>query len=109
MSDTNSKRIVVGVQPFSDRPFPLLPWPEPVTGQRKSRSAQTNNPIEAEKKRADLEYELNHGLYLEPSRMTWERFRQLFEAEYVAGLRPETRRLHGYVLNLFEELCRPGR
>jgi integrase len=97
------------VQHFADRPFLMLQWHDPETGKRKSRSAQTNNPIEAEKKRGDLEYELNHGLYQEPARMTWERFRQLFEAEYVAGLRPHTRRNHKDTMNLFEELCRPGR
>jgi integrase len=109
MSESNSNRVVVWVQYFADRPFLMLQWHDPDTGKRKSRSAQTNNPVEAEKKRADLEYELNHGLYLEPSRMTWEKFRQLFEAEYVVGLRSNTRRLHAYALNLFEELCHPGR
>jgi integrase len=69
--------------------------------------AGTCNPHDAEKKRADLEYELNHGLYLEPSRITWERFRGLFEAEYVAGLRPNTRRNYATALDLFEEVCTP--
>ena len=87
-------RLHVWVQRFPDRPNLMLQWHDPETGKRKSRSAQTNNPVDAEKARADLEYELNHGLYQEPSRMTWERFRQLFEAEYVAGLRPNTRRNH---------------
>src|SRR5262249_43587678 len=87
----------------------MLQWHDPVTGKRKSRSAETCNPLEAEKKRADLEYELNHGLYSEPSRMAWETFRDLFEAEYVAGLRPNTRRNYQNTLDLFEGLCSPGR
>jgi integrase len=94
---------------MGDRDTLMLQWHDPETGKRKSRSAGTCNPIGAEKKRADLEYELNHGLYLEPSRMTWEKFRQLFEDEYVAGLRPDTRRLHRVTLDLFGELCSPGR
>jgi integrase len=107
MSESNSKRVVVWVQHFADRDYLMLQWHDPDTNKRKSRSAQTNNPVEAEKKRADLEYELNHGLYQEPARMTWERFRELFEAEYVAGLRPNTQRNHQDTLNLFEELCNP--
>jgi integrase len=87
----------------------MLQWHDPATGKRKSRSAETCNPLEAEKKRADLEYELNHGLYTEPSRMTWETFRDLFEVEYVAGLRPNSRRNHQNTLDLFEQLCSPGR
>lgn len=109
MSEPNSKRVRVWVQHFADRPTLMLQWHDPDTGKRKSRSAETCNPIDAEKKRADLEYELNHGLYQEPARMTWAKFRELFEAEYVAGLRPRTRDVHRLTLDLFEELCSPGR
>jgi site-specific recombinase XerC len=41
--------------------------------------------------------------------MTWERFRELFEEEYVAALRANTRRNYRAALDLFERLCRPGR
>src|SRR5437868_4746353 len=68
------KRITVWVQHYADRPFLLFQWVDPETGKRKSKSAETNNPLEAEKKRSDLEYELNHGLHMEPSKVTWERF-----------------------------------
>lgn len=104
MSD---KRIVVWVQRFADRPYFMLQWHDPDTGKRKSKSAETNNPVDAETKRSDLEYELNHGKYQEASRMTWERFRELFEEEYVTGTRPATRRNFIDTLNLFERLCRP--
>jgi integrase len=107
--DYRSKRITVYVLHRSDSPYLLLQWLDPDTGKRKSKSAETCNPLDAEKRRADLEYELNHGLHAEPSRMTWERFRNLFEDEYVAGLRPNTRRNHRNTLDLFEELCRPTR
>ena len=36
-------------------------WHDSETGKRKSKTAGTCNPMEAEKARADLEYELNHG------------------------------------------------
>src|SRR5262249_48022890 len=85
------KRVVVWVQHFADRPHLMLQWHDPATGKRKSRSAGTNNPLAAEEARADLEYELNHGLHQEASQMSWERFRELFEAEHVAATRENTR------------------
>jgi integrase len=108
MSEGDSKRVVVWVQHFGDRPFLMLQWHDPVTGKRKSRSAETNNPIDAERKRADLEYELNHGAYHEPSRMMWKTFRGLFEAEYLPGCRPDTRKVFAHAFDLFERLCSPG-
>jgi integrase len=106
-ADSSGKRVTVWVQLFPDRPHLMLQWHDPVTGKRKSRTAGTCNPLEAEKRRADLEYELNHGLYQEPSRLSWESFRELFEAEYVAGLRPNTRRNYANTLDAFEEICAP--
>ena len=102
------KRVTVWVQRFKDRATLMLQWIEPDTGKRKSRSAGTDDDKAAEQARADLEYELNHGHYQEASRMSWERFRELFEAEYVAGRRPATRQNYADTLNLFERLCRPG-
>jgi hypothetical protein len=78
MSDS---RITVWVQRFKDRPTLMLQWIDSETGARKSKSAGSADPKEVEKARADLEYELNHGRYQEASRLTWERFRELFEAE----------------------------
>src|SRR5262249_32472148 len=60
------------------------------------------------KKRADLEYELNHGLHHEPSKMSWERFRELFEGEFLPAKRVNTRRNYTDTLDLFEELARPA-
>jgi integrase len=103
----NSKRVVVWVQHFADRPYLMLQWHDPETGKRKSQSAQTNNPVEAEFKRADLESDLNNNRYVESSRMSWERFRELFELEYVAGTRPDTQRNYRATFDLFERLCNP--
>src|SRR5262249_4643169 len=101
----SEKRIVVWVQHFGDRDTLMLQWYDPNTG--KSKSAGTCNPLEAEKIRADLEYELNHGLHNEPTRMSWEKFRDLFEQEYVAALRVDTRKVYNNVFNLFEKVCSP--
>jgi integrase len=103
----SAKRVTVWVQPFKDRANLVLQWIDPDTGQRKSKSAGTTDPKEAEDARADLEYELSHGKYQEASRMTWERFRELFEAEYAAGRRANTRRNFRVAFDLFERLCNP--
>jgi integrase len=106
MSD---KRVSVWVQHFKDRSTLMLQWIDPETGQRKSRTAKTNDPKEAEKARADLEYELNHGRYQEACRLTWERFRELFEAEYVATRRLHTQSNYCVTLDTFEAICQPAR
>jgi integrase len=79
----------------------------PVTGKRKGRSAKTNDQAEAEQARADLEYELNHGLHREPSRMPWDEFADLYEREKLAADRPNTRAKARTVLNSFAELASP--
>jgi integrase len=104
----SEKRVTVWVQRFKDRKHLMLQWLDPDTGQRKSRSAKTDAEDKAEQARADLEYELNHGKYQEASRLSWERFRELFEEEYVAGRRPSTRLNYRATLDLFEELCHPA-
>src|SRR5262245_733186 len=101
------KRVTVWVQRFKDRASLMLQWIDPDTGKRKSRSAGTDDEKEAEQSRADLEYELNHGRYQEASRMSWERFRELFEAEYAAGKRPATQENYRHVLDAFEAVCNP--
>jgi integrase len=101
------KRITVWVQRFKDRESLVLQWTDPDTGRRKSKTAGTSDPKRAEDARADLEYELNHGRYQEASRMTWERFRQLFTEEYLSNLRPKTRQRYDVVFDLFEEVSAP--
>jgi hypothetical protein len=92
---------------FKGRASLVLQWHDPDTGRRKSKSAGTSDPDKAEDLRADLESDLNNGRYQEAARMTWEHFRELFEEEYVAPLRPGTHKVYGNVFNLFERLCHP--
>jgi integrase len=105
----SEKHITVWVQHRADRPYDDLQWYDPVTGKRRCKSAETCNPLDAESKRAALEYELNHGLYKEASDMSWERFRKTFEDEYVAARRPNTRRNYKDTLDQFEQQCHPKR
>jgi integrase len=101
-------RIKVRVQPFADRAKLQLQWTDPVTGQRKTRSAKTDDPEEAEQARRDLEYELNHGLHRDGARVSWERFREAFEGEYLPGLREGTRKVYATIFDHFERICRPA-
>jgi integrase len=101
------KRITVWVQRFTDRSTLMLQWTDPDTGKRRSESAKTDDPQIAEDRRADKEYELNHGLHQESSRMTWERFRELFATEFVAARRENTRRNYRVTMDLFEQVCNP--
>jgi hypothetical protein len=101
------KRITVYVLQQGDRPFLKLEYVDPDTGCRRSKSAKTADPKDAEKARADWEYELNHGLHQEPSKMPWERFREIYEEEKLAGVREATRKKAGYVFDKFEELAHP--
>jgi hypothetical protein len=104
----SEKRVTVWVQKFKERSNLMLQWSDPFTGQRKSKSAETNIRAVAEMKRTELEYELNHGLHKEASRMSWERFRELFEAECVSGRRQNTRDNYAESLDAFERLCNPS-
>jgi hypothetical protein len=101
------KRVKVWVQRFKDRPHLVLQWIDPDNGRRKSKSAETADEKKAETARADLESDLNHGRYAEASRMTWERFRELFEAEYLPHCRTATKDNYETTLNEFERVCSP--
>jgi integrase len=103
----SEKRIHVWVSVFNDRPALMLQWYDPVTRRRRSRSARTEDADEAEAARADLEYELNHGAYQEPSRLSWSAFRAAFEEEHVAARRPRTRACYRSAFDSFERLCNP--
>jgi integrase len=100
-------RVNVWVQRFPDRRNLMLQWIDPETGKRKTKSADTDDPEKAERARSDLEYELNHGKYQEASKLDWERFRQMFEEEYLTGLRPRSREKYQTVLDVFEQIVNP--
>ena len=52
----------------------------------KTRAYKTADPKEAERARGDLEADLNAGRHQQASRMSWEAFRDLFEAEFLLGV-----------------------
>jgi integrase len=99
----------VWVQEFKGRKFLALQWHDPHTGDRKTRTTGTADPAEAERQRADLEYELNHGMFAGAGNVAWPKFRELFEAEYVARLRQTSREKLESVFDVFEQVMRPAR
>jgi integrase len=103
----SEERITVYVLRPKGRPSLQLQWVDPETGIRKTRSARTADADRAEKACSDLEYELNHGLSREPSKMAWETFRAYYENEKVSGMREATRKKAGYVFDSFEQLANP--
>jgi integrase len=104
----SEKRIKVWVQKFKDRPMLMLQWIDPETGKRKSKSAETSDPDKAEAARVDHESDLNAGRYAEASKVTWDRFRELYEEEFLPGKRSGTRGVHRNTLDQFEKACTVG-
>jgi integrase len=103
------RRIRVYLLKPKDRANYQMQWLDEFTGLRTTESTWTDNADEAEDKRADQEYELNHGRYAKGERMEWEQVREQFEEEYVSGWRRNTRRNYQRTLDLFEEICAPKR
>jgi integrase len=84
-------KITVWVQAFTDRDNLALQWVDPATGRRRTRTAGTSDRTAAEQKARDLEYELRHGTFAEPSKMSWPDFVAAYTAEKLSGNRPATR------------------
>lgn len=100
-------RIRVWVTKFGDRPFLQLQYIDPVTGKKKTRSAGTADPQIADDKRGDLEADLNAGRHADPSRLSWQAFRELYTAEHLSGTRPATQTSYTAGLDLFTRLTSP--
>ncbi len=101
------RQIIVWVQRFKDRNPLVLQWTDPESGLRRSKSAGTADVKMAERRRADLEYELNHGTHQQASGLDWDVFRQMFHREVSAGIRPRAREKHETVLDVFEQIIKP--
>lgn len=56
-----------------------------------------------------MEADLNNGCYQEVNKLAWGRFRQMFQDEYLPGLRERTREKYNTVLDVFEDIINPDR
>jgi integrase len=83
-------------------------WTCPQTGKLKQRSAGTGDRAEAVKRSGQLEAELSGRAMPTPSGANdWERCRDLYEAQHVGNLRPNTRSRIATALDHFAEIVRP--
>lgn len=104
---TKSDTYHVWVQRFRDRPALMLQWIDPETGKRKSKSTGTNDPVEAERQRILLADELEKGRHVGASKMTWARFRELYETEKLSGDGEKNRQKALIAFDRFEKECSP--
>jgi integrase len=104
----SKEKAIVWLQQFRNPSVLKMQWLDPETHRRKTKSTGTNDPDEAERARRDLEYELKHNLYKESSRMTWQRFRDLFETEHLAGAKENTLKSYATTFDAFEKAVNPG-
>jgi integrase len=91
----------------SRSPFFKAWWTDPETGQRREKSTKTKSSRAAERFAARLETELRNGTYADPSRISWEVFRERYETEVLAGLAEKTGLIVATVFNIIEDVISP--
>lgn len=89
------------------REFYQAQWSDPTTGLKKTRSTKKKIRRDAERVAAVLQKELNEGKYKHPSKVTWEEFRDRYEAEVLPGLAVKTRGKVDSVFNSIETHINP--
>ena len=104
-----SDEIRVNVMQYPDRPNLVLAYTDPVSGKRKTKSAGTSNEKAAWKAAAAWEEELRAGPQCPPSKVTWQAFRERYEAEHLASLAPKSRESSRFALNRVEKHLNPDR
>lgn len=85
----------------------VMRYRDPMTGRLVKRTTGTTSRREAEKRAAQWEAELREGRYHAPSRVTWEEFRQRYEAEHLSGLALKTQQTGRGALNHLERVLSP--
>lgn len=100
-------RLHVTVVRYPDRPNLMMRYTDPVTGQHKARSTGTNNRREAERAAAKWEDELRAGRYKAKCNITWEEFRERYDAEKGATLAANTENATSTAFNHLERIVNP--
>lgn len=99
--------IVVTVVRYGDRKNLVLRYVDPVTGKHATKSAKTSDHSEACKAAGQWQDELRNGRYRKASRLTWEAFREKYEAEKLPTLAASTARQADSTFNHLERLINP--
>lgn len=88
--------IKVSVVEFSDRKFYMMQWRDPMTGRKRTKSTgvertgRKRERTEAERVAAKLEADLRESRYHDPSRTTWQEFRDRYSDEVLLSLAANT-------------------
>ncbi len=101
--------IKVTVVKFGDRPTLQLQWRDPNTGKKKTKSAETSNEREAERKAGEHEKKLRAGTYRGACRTTWTDFWERYEDEYLSRLAPGTLKKSLTVRSMLVKILAPER
>jgi len=105
--------IKVYVAAFGDRAHYQMQYRDPTTGKLKTRSTgieRTGRKREqeaAQREAAKWEAELQEGRYHAPNRVTWEGFRERYEAEVLPSLAAKTREKAAAVFGAIERTVAP--
>ncbi len=84
-------------------------WLEPDTNIEREKSLGKVDRKQALKLAAQHEADIDAGRYLQPSKVTWEEFRERYEREKLASLAVKTKATAGASLNHVETIIRPAR
>lgn len=86
-----------------------LQYVDPVTEERKSKTAGTQDRDEARDLAIEWQTELRNGIAKSPSRVTWAEARERYETEHLARIAKGTREIYGVGLDMFERIINPCR
>ena len=106
MSDGEIKVTVVR---YPDRANLVLCYIDPISAKRKTKSAGTSNEKQAWKAAAAWEEKLRAGPLCPPSKVTWQQFRERYEAEHLSTLSRRTQGSTRYALDRVERYLNPDR
>lgn len=104
----------VTVVEFGDRRHYQMQWRDPRTRRKKTKSTgiertgRAKDRREAERVAAKFEAELREGRYLEPSKVTWQEFRERYEAEVLPSLAESTDGKLASIFNRVERVLNPA-
>jgi integrase len=104
MPDYRPKVVVVR---YPDRPYFMMRYVDPVTGQHRARSTRTKVRRDAERAAAKWEAELLTGEYRPPCNISWEEFRERYEMEKASALAVNTANATATAFNHLERVVNP--
>ena len=102
--------VKVRIVEFTDRRFYMMQWIDPGSGRKRSKSTKVERTgrkrerTGAERVAAKFEQQLRSGQYKEPSKMTWDAFRDRYDSEHLNSLADSTSSKANTVLDIVEDV-----